>query len=613
MANPITWRNVNGPDFSGGNLISSGVSDIQSGLAGLQNILGTQARQEQETWQRVKEANTLNALNQVNQIGSVEQLDSTQASDLINPYGAQVNAQAVMDALKGQRGVIADDMQTEDSINSYTEKVKYGAIADQAALLIQQGKIKEAAPLLEQLKGTSFAGKLGGMVQQVDWHNQEIDLKNQELGLQRARINAENRRYTEAENEDNLANQAAAEVDDLVTNKGMLPNDAVSLVARKYGPKMGTDIGRLVPILTGYASAAFQLPEGARNQLAKTQGKLETVLASGEAQMKQQQIALAQKTGYDPTLQAQWDKYNLEKNSFIVGNEDGQMSPADKDKLDTELRLAGQPPLSTGETVWLVKNKQSSLGGYRNPYALDTVIKQRDAKKAYDERNSVLTSDYSTWETETKKQVADQQRIAIGHAFSPNLYKGGEGALDKANVMLDGRVGALNGVIGKTVGLVDENAQQKQQIEDLKAQKNAAVNQLGQASSEVARLNQNGAGHPSGQFPTSRAYSTSYSEAQNSYNDYLAKQAEERRINAPKKEWATNYTPKTSKDWDMVQQALTADIQQSDSYPTMKLRALNDAIERAKNGDDRVFKAYFKDRLEKYAETIYPGQKAGKK
>ena len=91
MRGPITWRNVDAPDFSRGNLISSGIADIQSGLEGLQNILSTQARQQQQTWQQTKEANTLNALNQINQLRSVEQLDATQglgaASSLMGMYG----------------------------------------------------------------------------------------------------------------------------------------------------------------------------------------------------------------------------------------------------------------------------------------------------------------------------------------------------------------------------------------------------------------------------------------------------------------------------------------------------------------------------------------------
>ena len=602
MRGPITWRNVDAPDFSRGNLISSGVADIQSGLEGLQNILSTQARQQQQTWQQTKEANTLNALNQINQLRSVEQLDATQASDLINPYGAQVNAQAVMDALKGQRGVIANDMQTEDSINSYTEKAKYGPIASQAALLIQQGRVKEAAPLLQQLQGTSFAEKLGGMMQQLDWHNQDQRLKQRELDIQAARYAQDKASIDAANTETNTINSAAQRMQELVTNQGMMPSDAKNQVLKEYGAKSGTNIIKLAAALDGYGTS-FQPSEGTKNQLTGLQDKLQSVLASGEAQLKQQQTALVQKTGYDPTLQAQWDKYNLEKNSFIVGNEDGQMSPEDKAKLDTELKNAGQSPLSTGETVWLVNNKQSSLGGMRNPYSLDAVIKQRKAKKAYDERNSVLTSDYSTWETETKKQVADQMRLAIGHDLAPNFYNAGGDAVDKATTVLNGRVDALNSVIGKTVGMMDENAQQQQQIKDLTAQRDAAVEQATQATK------------------SKRATESANAKYANPYANLLplpdsntiSKNEEYYRERAAKQEWASNYKPSSPKDWDAVKQVLTTDIQQNDPWASSKLRMLNLAVDKAKNGDDSDFMRYFGGRLEDYASTIYDAQKAGKK
>ena len=602
MRGPITWRNVDGVDFRQGNLIHSGVADIQSGLEGLQNILSTQARQQQQTWQQGKEANTINALNQINQLNSVDALNNTQASDLINPYGAQIDAQAVMNALKGQRGVIAKDMQTEDAINGYTEKAKYGPIADQAALLIQQGRTQEAAPLLEQLKGTSYAEKLGSMVQQLDWHNQDLRLKQRELDIQAARYAQDKASIDAANTESNMINSAAQRMQELVTNQGMMPNDAKNQVLKEYGGKSGTNIIKLAAALDGYG-ASFQPSEGTKNQLTGLQDKLQSVLASGKTQLERQQSALAQKTGYDPTIQAQWDKYNLEKNSFVVGEGDGQMPPKDKEKLDTELKLAGQPPLSTGETAWLVDNKQSPLLGFRNPYSLDAVIKQRKAKKAYDERNSVLTSDYSKWETETKKQIADQVRLAIGHDLAPNFYNAGGDAVDKATTMLNGRVDALNSVIGKTVGVVDENAQLQQQNKDLKAQRDAAVEQVAQsAKNKTVTENANA------------KYANPYANLLPlPDSNTISKNEEYYQERAARREWASNYKPSTPKDWDTVKQALATHIQQNDPYPTMKLRALNSAVDKAKNGDDSDFMRYFSGGLEDYASTLYDTQKASKK
>ena len=80
-----------------------------------------------------------------------------------------------------------------------------------------------------------------------------------------------------------------------------------------------------------------------------------------------------------------------------------------------------------------------------------------------------------------------------------------------------------------------------------------------------------------------------------------------------KRQWSNNYTPKTPKDWDAVKVFVAKYIQQNDRYAPMKLKALDAAVDKAKNGDSSNFMRFFGDDLEKYAETIYPGQKAGKK
>lgn len=598
MRGPITWRNVNAPDLSGGSLISSGVSDIQSGLEGLQNILGTQARQEQETWQRVKEANTLNALNQVNQLRSVEQLEATQAADLINPYGAQVNAQAVMDALKGQRGVIANEMQTEDSINSYTEKVKYGPIASQAALLIQQGRTKEAAPLLQQLQGTSYAEKLGSMVQNLDWHNQEIGLKERELGLQAARIAAENRRYAEADAEDNLMNSAVAYMGDLINNKGMLPDEAKAQTLKVFGQKSGVNIVKMGQALD-YYSGVFQLSTGDKTAIQDLKGLKDNVLATGESRYKTQLEGVAQKVGYDPVMQEQLDKWALKPNTSIIGDGDGQMPKSKVDELNKTLASQNLSPLSAGEIAWLAQNPDK--GVLSDEYKLDNIIQQRKAKGSYTEITSGLQKQYSDWVTETNNGFNDKIVLATRYALSPTSNPGAGNTIEEEKTVLNNRVPALEAAIGKTVGAPEREQQKEAELKAAQEREQALLGQLAQARTSNNYQQQNNGGQPYN-------YQTTNSPGAND-----TPEAKELQANVAKRQWVSNYTPKTPKEWDTVQQALTADIQQSDSYPTMKLRAVNAAIERAKNGDDRVFRAYFKDRLEKYAETIYPDQKAGKK
>ena len=590
MRGPITWRNVDAPDFSRGNLISSGVADIQSGLEGLQNILSTQARQQQQTWQQTKEANTLNALNQINRLRSVEQLEATQASDLINPYGAQVNAQAVMDALKGQRGVIAKDMQTEDSINSYTEKVKYGPIASQAALLIQQGRTKEAAPLLQQLQGTSYAERLGAMVQQLDWHNQEIDLKNQELGLQRARINAENRRYTEAENEDNLANSAAAYMGDLVNNKGMLPDEAKAQTLKVFGQKSGVNIVKLGQALD-YYSNGFQLSTGDKTAIQGLKELKDNVLATGESRYKTQLEGAAQKVGYDPTMQKQLDSYALKPNTFAIGDGDGQMPKSKVDELNKTLASQNLSPLSAGEIAWLAQNPDSGDWGIGTEYKLDNIIQQRKAKGSYTEIASGLEKKYNDWATETNNGFNDKIVLATRHALSPTSNPGAANAVGEEKTVLNNRVAVLDDAIGKIVTGPEREQQNSAEQNKLTEQNRALVAHIQQLSNENALL----------QSPAATR------------KKIIEAQAERRKEEKIRDNFATNYRPKSNEEWDTVRTALAANIPKWVEDSAIQLRTLNTAIDDAKKGDMRLFNAHFGNSMQKYALTLYDAQKAGKK
>ena len=589
MRGPITWRNVNAPDLSGGSLISSGVSDIQSGLEGLQNILGAQARQQQETWQRTKEANTLNALNQINQLRSVEQLDATQASDLINPYGAQVNAQAVMDALKGQRGVIADEMQTEDSINSYTEKVKYGPIASQAALLIQQGRVKEAAPLLQQLQGTSFAEKLGGMVQQLDWHNQEVGLKEQELALQKSRLAAEQRRYTEADAEDNMFNAAAAYMGDLVNNKGMLPDDAKVQTLKVFGQKQGVNIVKMSEALNSYSSGAFQLSTGDKIAIQDLKTLKDSVLATGESRYKTQLEGVAQKVGYDPTMQKQLDNYALKPNTFAIGEGKDQLPKSKVDEFNKTLALQNLPPLNAGEIVWLAQTVDKGITS--DDYKLDNIIQQRKAKDSYTEITSGMQKDYNDWATETNNGFNDKIVLATRYALSPTSNPGAGNTVEEEKTVLNNRVAALDALLGKTAGAPEREQQSAAKIQSLTEQNNELITRLGQLSEENQAV-----GSPAA--------------LREKIIRNMAAQKEEERAKAA---FVSNFAPKTNEDLDKVQAFLTNAIGGSSiKNRELEVRKVVDAVNAAKRGDTSLLDQY-KYPMQLYALNLYLAQKAGKK
>lgn len=589
MRGPITWRNVDSPDFSRGNLISSGVADIQSGLEGLQNILGTQARQQQQTWQQGKEANTLNALNQINQLHSVDALNNTQASDLINPYGAQVNAQAVMDALKGQRGVIAKDMQTEDAINGYTEKAKYGPIADQAALLIQQGRTKEAAPLLEQLKGTSFAKELGGMVQQLDWHNQDQRLKQRELDIQAARWRQDKQQLADAQAEDNMFNTAAAYMGDLVNNKGMLPDDAKVQTLKVFGQKQGVNIVKMSQALDSYSSGAFQLSTGDKIAIQDLKTLKDSVLATGESRYKTQLEGVAQKVGYDPTMQKQLDSYALKPNTFAIGDGKDQLPKSKVDELNKTLASQNLPPLNAGEIVWLAQNPDK--GVISDDYKLDNIIQQRKAKGSYTEITSGLQKQYNDWTTETNNGFNDKIVLATRYALSPTSNPGAGNTVEEEKTVLNNRVAALDALLGKTAGAPEREQQTAAELKAAQEQNKVLIDQLKQLSEENQAV-----GSPAA--------------LREKIIRNMAAQKEEERAKAA---FVSNFAPKTNEDLDKVQAFLTNAIGGSSiKNRELEVRKVVDAVNAAKRGDTSLLDQY-KYPMQLYALNLYLAQKAGKK
>lgn len=593
MRGPITWRNVDAPDFSRGNLISSGVADIQSGLEGLQNILSTQARQQQQTWQQGKEANTLNTLNQINHINSVDALNNTQASDLINPYGAQVDAKAVMDALKGQRGVIAKDMQTEDAINGYTEKAKYGPIADQAALLIQQGRTQEAAPLLEQLKGTSYAEKLGGMVQQLDWHNQDQRLKQRELDIQAARFDQEKSAKNAIDTQEAATSNAAREIGILVSSGKATPSEATALMIQKYGQVPGVDPVKLTERLQSYNNS-FKLSDANQDVVKQFNVAWEDSDTKVGRVVQQAKDTIAQKVGYNPAMDEQIAQAGKMNKEVLIGDKSGQITKATLDDLDKQMRDAKQPPLTTGEIAYVIQNRDKALiPGMDDTYSVADILQQREAKTNYDQQVRGVNDLYDKWKRGSadsrKKYIVDYTKESL----APSMYDptASAGKLDTGLQELGKQYTAFEQSLGPIVNITDKTAKLEQQNKDLEEQQKVLLDHQKKINKQNEALQANTV----------------------TREKIIDMQVERRKEEAAMENFVTNYKPKTNEEWDTVMGVLGTDIQQNDPYPTMKLKALTEAVAKAKNGDDKDFRVYFKDRLEKYAATLYPGQKAGKK
>ena len=591
MRGPITWRNVESPDFSRGNLISSGVADIQSGLEGLQNILGTQARQQQQTWQQGKEANTINALNQINQLRSVDALNNTQAGDLINPYGAQVNAQAVMDALKGQRGVIANEMQTEDAINGYTEKAKYGPIADQAALLIQQGRTKEAAPLLEQLKGTSYAKELGGMVQQLDWHNQDQRLKQRELDIQAARFAQEKAAKNAIDIQDAATSNAAREVATLVSSGKATPQEAVALMIQKYGQAPGVDPIKLTQNLNGYTKG-FELPDANKEVIKQFNVGVEDLNTKVGRTVQQAKDTVAQQVGYNPAMDAQIAQAGKMNKEVLIGDKSGQITKATLDDLDRQLSAEGEAPLTTGEIAYVIQNRTKSFWPMADDtYSVADILQQRRAKAKYDVQVRGINDLHNKWQKDFADNTKNQVATYAKESRAPSVYDptASVGKLNAGLQDLSKQYAAFEQSLVPITNAQEREQQDAAKIQATQEQNKTLIDQLKQLSNENALLKSPAA------------------IQQGMREVAIARQQEAK----AKQDFANNYRPKGNEDWEKIRTYLLNNVGNPEDRE-FQIRSINSAIDAAKNGDTRVYSTY-RHSIMRYASSLYEAQKAGKK
>ena len=109
---PITWKNINAPDFSSGNaLMKAGGESITGGLNSLAKAAKTYGDQQEDQRVDVRNANTQNLVDQINQMKNMDnynnQADQFSQSALM---GQNVDASKIMSAYAGrEQGIQAED------------------------------------------------------------------------------------------------------------------------------------------------------------------------------------------------------------------------------------------------------------------------------------------------------------------------------------------------------------------------------------------------------------------------------------------------------------------------------------------------------------------------
>lgn len=135
MAQPITWRNVDAPDFRGAaSMLHLAGAGINSGFDKLNQVLQNEQATADANWKVQRDNNTQAFLNSINQYRTPEEYQAALTSGALDPskFGAQIDQAAVRSALDGRLAILQD------------RTVKANQFTDQQ-------KARDAKPIVDQL------------------------------------------------------------------------------------------------------------------------------------------------------------------------------------------------------------------------------------------------------------------------------------------------------------------------------------------------------------------------------------------------------------------------------------------------------------------------------
>ena len=155
---PITWKNINAPDFSSGNaLMKAGAESMTGGLDSLAKAAKTYGTQQEDQRVAIRDDNTQTFLDQIDQMKTMDgynnQADQFSQSAL---SGQNVDASAIMSAYGQQKGDIRDSIIGDNSFaaSKQAESERLRGIAEKPFIneinaLIASGKTAEATAMIK--------------------------------------------------------------------------------------------------------------------------------------------------------------------------------------------------------------------------------------------------------------------------------------------------------------------------------------------------------------------------------------------------------------------------------------------------------------------------------
>ena len=435
----ITWRNVDAPDFRGvGQLLQTSSNFLDKGTEQINAILQERVQAQQKAWDKGEEANTLQAVNQIRQMQNLDDVKNADLNALTQPYGAQVNAAAVLDSLAKQSGVIAQNKQTEATVRDLNDQEQYGGIYAQARQALANGDLKTGEQLASQLGSSKFGQAIAEDIAAARAQNFSQWEARQRLANDNARLTMA-RTQIDKENNLNAQKNAVAGIIETARVKGEDPAPAIAQYLGGLKDRSNN------PILSAFADSEttriYTLSGKQKQEYDQALASLTAARDKVKTEANKLLPEVAQSVGLSPTYLGNVGKVGGPNDiNTYVGKGDNKIPTDVYNAVNAKLRKHGGDINIGSELPELLTQYDPSVltSNSTNAEKLATyLIKQRLALRIYNEKvsdiekqvkiqNNVFDKRIEEWDGNIKRayEANNQAEIGLFQVQAENIKPG---------------------------------------------------------------------------------------------------------------------------------------------------------------------------------------------
>ena len=364
---------------------------------------------QQKAWDKGEEANTLQAVNQIRQMQNLDDVKNADLNALTQPYGAQVNAAAVLDSLTKQSGVIAQNKQTEATVRDLNDQEQYGGIYAQARQALANGDLKTGEQLASQLGSSKFGQAIAEDIAAAREQNFSQWEARQRLANDNARLTMAR---TQIDKENNLNAQKNA-IAGIVETARVKEEDPAPAIAQYLGGLKDRSNNQTLSAFADSETTRIYTLSGKQKQeydqaLASLTAARDAVKTKANAAVQQ----VIQSTGLSPTYLGNVGKVGAPNDvNTYVGKKDGQIPANVYNKVNAKLREKGEGDINIGsELPDLISQYDPSLTTLDSTNVENLaayLMRQRLALRIYNEKVSDISNQTNILNRDINKRIAE--------------------------------------------------------------------------------------------------------------------------------------------------------------------------------------------------------------